>query len=53
MANDATSHSNMTRQNADFVLQDGVVYTVDKNRSRAESIAVSGKKIVYKGYKES
>ncbi len=49
MANDTTSHSNMTRQNADFVLQDGVVYTVDKNRSRAESIAVSGKKIVYIG----
>jgi predicted amidohydrolase YtcJ len=49
MANDATSHSNTTRPKADFVLKNGVVYTVDKDRSRAESIAVSGKKIVYIG----
>ena len=49
MANDATSHNNMIRRNADFVFKNGMVYTVDKDRSRAESIAVSGKKIVYIG----
>ena len=42
MANDATSHSNMIRQNADFVLKNGVVYTVDKNRSRAKKKKGSG-----------
>ena len=45
MTHDTTSHSNMIRRNADFVLKNGMVYTVDKDRSRAESIAVSGKKI--------
>jgi hypothetical protein len=49
MTNDAKSHSNITRQNADLVLQNGVIYTVDKDRSQAESIAVRGKKIVYVG----
>jgi predicted amidohydrolase YtcJ len=49
MANDATSHSNIIRPNADFVLKNGVIYTVDKDWSRAESIAVRGKKIVYIG----
>ena len=49
MANDATSHSNLTRPKADVVLQNGVIYTVDKDRSRAESIAASGRKIVYIG----
>ena len=49
MTDDTTSHSNMIRQNADFVFKNGMVYTVDKDRSRAESIAVSGKKIVYIG----
>jgi len=49
MTHDTTSHSNMNRQNADVVLKNGMIYTVDKDRSRAESIAVSGKKIVYIG----
>jgi predicted amidohydrolase YtcJ len=49
MANDATSHSNMTQPKADIVLKNGVIYTVDKDRSRAESIAVNGRKIVYIG----
>ena len=49
MANDTTSPIDMIGQNADVVLKNGVVYTVDKDRSRAESIAVSGKKIVYIG----
>ncbi|MCP4261774.1 MAG: amidohydrolase family protein [Planctomycetes bacterium] len=49
MANDATSLSKMTRPKSDFVLKNGVIYTVDKDRSRAESMAVSDKKIVYIG----
>ena len=49
MTHDTISPINMIRQNADFVLKNGMVYTVDKDRSRAESIAVHGKKIVYIG----
>ena len=49
MTDDAQSHSSMTPQKADLVLQNGLVYTVDKDRSRAESIAVRGRKIVYVG----
>ena len=37
---------------ADLVLENGVVYTVDKQRSFAEAVAVSGKKIVYVGSTE-
>ena len=37
------------RQIADLVLLNGVVYTVDKDRSRAEALAVCGKNIVFVG----
>ncbi|CAB1059142.1 hypothetical protein D1BOALGB6SA_3900 [Olavius sp. associated proteobacterium Delta 1] len=36
-------------QKADFVFQNGVVYTVDHQRSRAEAVAVKGKGIIFVG----
>jgi predicted amidohydrolase YtcJ len=46
-----TSPKNSTKK-ADLVLTNGVVYTVDKQRSRAEAVAVVGTKIVYVGNAE-
>ena len=37
---------------ADLVLKNGIVYTVDKQRSFAEAVAVGGKEIVYVGNTE-
>ena len=36
-------------EKADLVLKNGVVCTVDKQRSRAQALAVRGKDIVYVG----
>jgi predicted amidohydrolase YtcJ len=35
---------------ADLVLTNGIVYTVDKRRSRTETVAVDGKEIVYDAF---
>ena len=37
------------RQHADIILQNGVVYTVDRQRSLAEAVAVTGRNIIYVG----
>ena len=44
--------SKYTNNKADRVLKNGVVYTVDKQRSFAEAVAVCGKKIAYVGNTE-
>jgi len=41
-----------TGKKADMVLKNGVVYTVDKQRSQAEAVAVCSKEIVYVGSTE-
>ena len=41
-----------THKKADLVLKNGVVYTVDRQRSRAQAVAVAGKEIVYVGNAE-
>ncbi len=38
-----------TTQEADIVLQNGTVYTVDQQRSLAEAVAVKGKEIIFVG----
>ncbi len=46
-----TTPKNNTEK-ADLILTNGVVYTVDKQRSRAEAVAVAGTEIVYVGNAE-
>ena len=46
------SDQDQAKQPADFVLQNGRVYTVDALKSWAEAVAVSGKEIVYVGSNE-
>jgi predicted amidohydrolase YtcJ len=41
-----------TCHKADIVFQNGVVYTVDKDRSQAEAVAVRGKDIVFVGHND-
>ena len=38
-----------SRQKADLVLQNGIVYTVDKDRTKAEAVAARGKDVVFVG----
>ena len=39
----------MKEQKSNLVMQNGLVYTVDSNRTRAEAIAILGDAIVYVG----
>ncbi|WP_134685106.1 amidohydrolase [Brevibacillus migulae] len=47
-----TADVGKTAEAADLILQNGAIYTVDKNRSWAESIAVKGDTIIYVGSQE-
>ena len=42
----------MTQSNADLILLNGAIYTVDKNRSWAQAVAITDGKIVYVGSDE-
>jgi len=44
-----TADVQKTAEMADLILQNGAIYTVDKNRSWAETIAVKGDTIIYVG----
>jgi len=41
-----------TRHKADIVFRNGVVYTVDQDRSQAEAVAVRGKDILFVGHND-
>ena len=49
MNSDANTKNNTSQHGADLILKNGTVYTVDADRSWAESVAIRGKRIAYVG----